>query len=139
MSPIRTLQTVMILFALLWTGGCDLTPMGDKDRKAAEDAGARARAEQQQASDAARRALDARLTELQHRVDALQKDAKPTTAKARRELDEQMKKLQDQVAELRSKLSTERGRAEEWNKVKDATEEAAKQIEHKLDQLAPGK
>ncbi len=129
----------MGLLALLIVAGCDVTPSSAKDRQAAEEAAARARAEQSQAADAAKKALDERLNELQHRLDALKTDSKPTTDKARRELDEQVKKLQEQVEELRSKLSTEKGRTEEWNRLKEATEDAAKRIERKLDELSPSK
>jgi len=48
-----------------------------------------------------------------------------------------VKQLQDEVAALRAKLSSDQGRTQQWDKLKDATEEDFKKIERKLDDLLP--
>ena len=136
LNPLRT--TVIFLSWLvssLFVAGCQTTSAGDKDRQAAEMAAARARTDESQAGDAIRNALNARLDEVQHRLDAQKMDARPASAKARRELNAQVKALQDQVGELRSKLSSQQGRAEEWNGLKQSTDDAIQRIGRKLDEL----
>ncbi len=139
MRKLNVFGTAILVLTSLFVAGCEATSAGNQDRQAAETAAARARTDETQAADAGRKALNARLEEAQHHLDALQADAKPTSAKARRELDAQVKSLQSQVADLRAKLSSEQGRTEEWTKVKKSTEEAIQSIERKLDELTQPK
>ena len=135
MHKIRILTLAMVLAVFLVTTGCNEVSSDANDRRAADEAAVRARAEQIQAGEAAKKALDSRLKELQLRFDALKADAKPATAKARHTSDSEMAKLREEVVELRAKLSNEIGRTEPWDKMKDDTEQAFKRIEQKLDSL----
>jgi len=136
MLKIRFLQATVVLLAVLTAAGCGAdASAGNQDKQAADVAAARARAETSQASEAAKKAMHSRLDELQHRIDALKADAKPEKAKAKHESSSEVKQLQDEVAELRAKLSTDQGRTQEWDKLKDATEEDFRKIEHQLDNL----
>jgi chromosome segregation ATPase len=139
MAILKTLGTIAILLSSFWVAGCQTTSAGDKERQAADTAAASAHADEIQAADAAKKALKARLDEVQHSLDALKTDARPASAKVRHELDKQVKTLQDQVAELRSKLSSEQGRAEEWNQMKQNTEDAIQKIEGKVNELTQPK
>jgi chromosome segregation ATPase len=125
----------LVMFATLAICGCTATPSSAGDRSAADAAGERARAEERQSREAAKRALDLRMTEMQHRLDALKKDSRPATDEAKRKLDEQTRTLQADIDRLRAKMSTEEGRAEEWNKLKANTDEALQTMEHKLEEL----
>ncbi|GEM_PF-4615677 len=120
---------------LLVTTACQENVTSAKDREAAAAAGTRAHAAEVQAAEDARKAMNLRLDQLQHRLDAIKTDAKPATAKAKHELDEQTKVLQDQVAELRTKLANDQWRSDEWNKVKANVEEGAKRIDDKINDL----
>jgi chromosome segregation ATPase len=135
MARLKSLGTIVMLLSSLWVTGCQTTSAGDRDRQAADTAAAQARSNESQAADAAKKALNARLDELQHRLDGMKTDAQPASAKARRELHNQVKALQDQVAQLRFNLSSESGRAEEWNRLKQSTNEAIQKIENKVDDL----
>jgi chromosome segregation ATPase len=135
MHKARLLEVAVVLLALLLATGCAETYSASNSSRAAEEAGARARAEQTQAGTAAKKALDERLKELQLRIDAMKADAKPAKAKSRRAADSEMDKLHEEVTELRSKLSSPTGRTEEWDKLKDDTEQAFKRIEQKVDSL----
>jgi len=135
MHKIRILKVAIVLLAVLLAAGCEETSSTSSSGRAADKAAARARADQIQAGEAAKKALDARLKELQLRFEALKAEAKPATTQARRASDGEMKKLQEEVVELRAKLSNEIGRTEEWDKLKGETEQAFKRIEQKLDDL----
>ena len=139
MSNTRFLQAAVLLPALLIAAGCDGASADNHDKRAADVAAAQARAETSQAGDAAKKAVQSRLKELELRIDALKTDAKPEKAKAHRESATEVTKLKAEVAELRAKLSSEQGRTQEWDKLKDATEEDFKKIERKLDDLVPSK
>ncbi len=89
--------------------------------------------------ESAKKALDDRLNELDHRIAALRADAKPATKKAKTDLDHEIARLQSEAADLRAKLSTDAGRTETWDKVKRATEETLDKLERKLNDLSPKK
>jgi phage I-like protein len=139
MLRIRFLQAAVVLLAIMTAAGCGTdASAGNQDKQAADVAAARARAEASQAGDAAKKAMQSRLDELEHRIAALKADAKPADAKpakAKHESSSEVNTLQSEVAELRAKLSTEQGRTQEWDKLKDATEGDFRKIEHKLDDL----
>jgi hypothetical protein len=141
MLKIRFLQAAVVLLATLTAAGCGAdTAAGNQDKQAADVAAARARAEASQAGEAAKKAMQSRLDELEHRLDAWKAEAKPAKVakvKDKRESDSEVKQLQDEVAALRAKLSSDQGRTQQWDKLKDATEEDFKKIERKLDDLLP--
>ena len=140
MSKTRFWPAAMLLPALLVAAGCEGgASANNRDKQAADVAAAQARADQSQASIAAKKAMQSRLKELELRIDALKAESHPATAKAERESGDSVKQLEDQVAELRAKLSTEQGRTQEWDKLKDATEADFKKIEQKLDDMMPSK
>jgi predicted nucleic acid-binding Zn-ribbon protein len=136
----RSLQTTLagltLLMAVGCGTGCQETAAGNRDKQAADVVAARARAEQSQAGDAAKKAMQSRLKELELRIDALKAKSKP---EKHGKSDGEVQKLQDQVEALRAKLSTSQGRTQEWDKLKEATEEDFRSIEHKLDEMLPSK
>ena len=139
MARLTNLGTIALLLAALWFAGCQSTSAGDLERQAADAAATRAHANEVQFADAVKKALNERLDEIQHRLDALRKDSRPASAKARREFDENVKAVQDQVAELRAKLSNAQGREEEWTRLKRDLEQAVQKIESNLDELSKSK
>ncbi len=133
MQKLRILEVAVTLFTLLLAAGCEGTSLASS--RAVDKAAVLARADQIHASEAAKKALDSRLKELQLRIDALKADAKPAQSQSRHAVDGERKQLHQEVAELRAKLSNEMGRTEEWNKLKEETEQGFKRIEQKLDDL----
>jgi chromosome segregation ATPase len=133
MRKFRILNVAIVLFTALLAVGCEGTSSAGS--RAADEAAVRARADQIRAGEAAKKALDTRLKALQLRIEALKTDAGPAQSQSRRTADEEMKKLREEVAELRSKLSNEMGRSEEWDKLKANTEQAFKRLEQKVDDL----
>jgi hypothetical protein len=129
MPKLRVLNLAMLLatFLIVLAGaGCDVAPSDANNRRWADEAAVRARADQIQAGEAAKKALDSRLQELDLRFANIKAGAKSKS-------DPEIKKLQDQLAGLRAKLSDEIGRIEEWDQQKD--EEAFQRIEQRLDDL----
>lgn len=128
------LMSAIVATAL--TCGCSSeTASGDRARSKADAAAERARAEERDARAAARRAWDARLTQIENRIQALKEDAKPKARKARRETDEKIDKLEAEARDLRGNLSKVDDKASDaWEKVKDSTETAFNKIERKLDE-----
>jgi chromosome segregation ATPase len=129
------MKTASVVLIVLMASGCTPTATGVQARQEADKAAEKARIEEQQARESARKALDARLNELQHRIDALKQDTRPASKKARRDVDQEVARLRGEVADLRAKLATDEGRADAWKKMKQSTEDALQRIEQTLDQL----
>lgn len=134
-----TLAGLTLLIAVGCGVGCQETSSGNQDKQAADIVAAQARADQSNAGDAAKKALQSRLKEVELRIDGLRMQAKPEKARIHGKSEGEVQQLQDEIEALRAKLSTSQGRTLEWDKLKDATEEDFRSIEHKLDELLPSK
>ena len=83
--------------------------------------------------ESAKRALEARIVELENRIAVLKHDAKPASRKAGAKMDIQFDALESRLKVLRTRLS-EAGR-EGWAQTKDTTLTALEKAEQKLDEL----
>lgn len=124
------------VFAAALTCGCsDDTVAGDRSRKEADAAAERARAQERDARESAKRAWDARLAQLENRIKALKEDSKPQARKARRATEDTIDSLEAEAKDLRSRLSgVDEKAAGAWEKVKDSTEATFARLEKKLDE-----
>jgi chromosome segregation ATPase len=123
------------VFAAAVMCGCsEDTAAGDRSRREAETAADRAKIQEREARESARRAWDARLTQLENRIKALREDARPQARKAREATEDTIDTLEAEARDLRSRLSTVDDKAADtWDKVKNSTEEAFGKLERKLD------
>lgn len=127
---------ISAMVAAALTCGCsDDTTTGVRARQEADAAAERARAEGRDARESAKRAWDARLTQIENRIKALKADAKPQARKARKATEEKIDVLEEEARDLRRSLSkVDDKAADAWDKVKDSTESAFNKIEKKLDE-----
>lgn len=124
-----------MMVAALTVGCSDDTATGTRARQEADAAAERARAEGREARESAKRAWDARLTQIENRIKALREDAKPQARKARKATEEKIDVLEAEARDLRASLSkVDDKAADTWDRVKDSTESAFNKMEKKLDE-----
>ena len=99
-------QLLPVLFTLILVApACTPSPSSQKSRAEAEKSAEKARGEQEVARDAARKAMEDRMNEIEHRIAVLKEETKPARAEAKRKLDDAVAKLEAEAKEIRDKLS----------------------------------
>lgn len=133
MNDDRTLKKLLLIAALgLSMIGCaDATDRAQQSQ--ADRAGERARQEERNARESAKRAWEARLTQIENKIQELKAEAKPQARKARKATEEAIDDLEVEAKRMRTKISTLDEKADKtWDQVKDATESALGKLERKL-------